>query len=34
MKYPNPYKGMSDAEVDEELDRLFASSTDDEPAEC
>ena len=24
MKYPDPYEGMSDAEVDEELDRLFA----------
>ena len=24
MKYPDPYEGMSDAEVDEELDRLFS----------
>jgi predicted DNA binding CopG/RHH family protein len=24
MKYPDPYEGMSDAEVDDELDRLFA----------
>jgi predicted DNA binding CopG/RHH family protein len=23
MKYPDPYEGMSDEEVDEELDRLF-----------
>jgi hypothetical protein len=33
MKYPDPYEGMSDAEVDEEVDRLFAKQADGNLAE-